>query len=208
MKKNLFKSLLIFILILLFLFFNIQNYASAVSTELKENIFRLHIIANSNSKKDQELKIKVRDVIIEYLNNIETDFNSKNEMINYVQTHIEEIKSLVKKTIKENNFDYKVSIEIGESYFPTKYYENISLPAGIYDAIKIKIGDAKGENWWCSLFPPLCFNNFSNGFISTSNSKSLEKNLSKEELLIITNSSSTYQFKFKLIEILNNKNIL
>lgn len=206
MKKRILKIIIIFLLLFLFIFLNIKNYVSAVSYELKENIFRLHIIANSNSIEDQNLKLKIRNKIINYMNNIKT--NSKEETIKIISSNIAEIETIVKNTIKENNFNYDVSIEIGEFYFPTKYYGNISLPAGIYDAIKIKIGKAEGENWWCSLFPPLCFTDISSGIIDEETEKKLENNLDNEEFLLITSSSSKIKFKFKLIELLNQKKIL
>ena len=206
MKRKLWKITIILLLLSLFIFINMKNYASAVSYELKENIFRLHIIANSNSVEDQTLKLKVRDKLIDYMNNLKT--NSKEETIKTISSNIDEIEKLAKETIHENNFNYDVSIEIGEFYFPTKYYGNISLPAGIYDAIRIKIGKAEGENWWCSLFPPLCFTDISNGIIDEETQKNLENNLKNEEFLLITSSSSKIKFKFKLIELLNQKKIL
>ncbi len=206
MKKKILKIFIILLLLSVFIFINIKNYVSAVSYELKENVFRLHIIANSNASEDQALKLKIRDKIIAYMNKIDT--TSKTEVIEKITSNIKEIEKIAQETIRENNFDYDVSIEIGEFYFPTKHYGNISLPAGIYDAIKVKIGKAEGENWWCSLFPPLCFTDISSGVIDEDTQKNLKNNLENEEFLIITNSSSEYKFKFKIIEILNLKNIL
>ena len=181
MKKKILNIFIIILLLFIFLFINIRNYVFAVSQNLEQNIFRLHIIANSNNIEDQNLKLKVRDNIIKYINNISKDFSSKQEIIDEVSNNISTIQKLVEETIKENNFNYSVSIEIGNFYFPTKYYGNISLPAGMYDAIKIKIGKAEGENWWCSLFPPLCFTNFSTGIIEDSDKETLENNLDTED---------------------------
>lgn len=208
MKKNFSKILLILFLIVLFLIVNIKYYASAVSSELNENIFRLHIIANSDSDSDQKLKLKVRDSIISFMEELEKQCKTKDDVINIVNSNISNFENIAKNTIKENGFDYDVSIEVGEFYFPTKYYGNISMPAGMYDAIKIEIGDAKGQNWWCSLFPPLCFTDISSGIVDEEANMQLEKNLDNEEYSIITSTSSTYKFKFKLVEILNLKNIL
>lgn len=208
MKKHFSKILLISFLIILFLIANIKYYTSAVSNELKENIFRLHIIANSDSNEDQELKLKVRDSIISFMKKLEKECETKEDVINIVNSNISNFENIAQKTIKENGFNYDVSIEVGEFYFPTKYYGNISMPAGMYDAIKIEIGDAKGKNWWCSLFPPLCFTDISSGIVDEEANIQLEKNLDNEEYSIITSTSSTYKFKFKLVEILNLKNIL
>ena len=99
--------------------------------------------------------------------------------------------------------DYPVKLEIGTFYFPTKNYANISLPAGYYDGLKIEIGEAQGQNWWCSLFPPLCFVDISSGVIDNESEDFLKENLSKDEFAIITNSSKEVKLKFKLVELLS-----
>ena len=203
MKNKILNFLLLSILFSLFLFINMKNYATTVSNNLENNIFRLHIIANSNSTQDQDLKLKIRDVVIEYINKTQENLNSKQEIINNITYNLPTIQKLVEETIKKYNFDYNVSVEIGNFYFPTKHYGNISLPAGMYDSIKIKIGSANGENWWCSLFPPLCFTNISTGIIDETTKNDLKETLENEEFSIITNTSSKYKFKFKLIELLN-----
>ena len=87
----------------------------------------------------------------------------------------------------------------------TKYYGNISLPAGNYDALKINIGEAQGQNWWCSLFPPLCFIDISSGYLEDEDKEILEKNLSEEEFMLISSSSPDIKLKFKILELLNSK---
>ena len=206
MKKNNLKILFLILLFNIFIFINIKNYVYAISNKLENNIFRLHIVANSNSQKDQELKLKIRDEIIKYIETIEN--NSKSQVISNISNNLNVIKNIAQKTILENGFNYDVTVEIGKFYFPTKYYGNISLPAGDYDAIQIKIGNANGENWWCSLFPPLCFTDISSGIINEQSEKDLKNNLNNEEFLLITSSSPKYKFKFKLIELLNHKKIL
>lgn len=202
------KAFIIIILLSSFLIININSYVNAVSNTLNENIFRLHIIANSNSDEDQELKLKVRDEIISYMETISSNCKTKSEVIEITQKNIDEFYNIATSVISKNGFNYNVSIEIGEFYFPTKYYGNISMPAGMYDSLKIKIGDAQGENWWCSLFPALCFTDISSGLIDEKTKENLKENLDDEDFQIITSSSSQYKFKFKLIELLNEKNIL
>ena len=109
------------------------------------------------------------------------------------------------KLLKNSGYNYSVSIEIGNFYFPTKYYGNISLPAGKYDGLKINIGEAKGQNWWCSLFPPLCFIDISSGYISEEDSKILEENLTEEEFMLVSSSSPDIKLKFKILEFLNKQ---
>lgn len=172
---------------------------------LSDDIFRLHILANSDSEEDQALKLKVRDSILEYMETLTDDISDKQAVIELSKQHTQDFKQIAENVIKENGYDYSVNIEIGNFYFPTKYYGNISLPAGNYDALKIEIGNAKGQNWWCSLFPPLCFVSVSSGVIDEDGQKYLEENLSEEELAIISDSSSEVEFKFKIIELINKK---
>lgn len=136
-KKSFF--IIIFLFFIYFLFYSI-SYSYSVSQELQENVFRLHIIANSDSTDDQNLKLCVRNEIIEYLNQF--DFSSKSEMINYLREHTNEIEHIAHNCIIENGYSYPVSVEIGNSFFPKKVYGNISLPSGSYDGLKVKIGEA------------------------------------------------------------------
>lgn len=197
--------LAILVLFIIFITTTIITYSTKVFADLENNIFRLHILANSDSEEDQALKLKVRDGILDYMNEINKDSNSKSDTIENIENHLDEIKDICEKILKDNGSDYSVSLEIGNFYFPTKYYGNISLPAGNYDALRIKIGEAKGQNWWCSLFPPLCFIDISSGYLSDEDSKILEENLTEEEFMIISSSTQDVKLKFKIIELLNSK---
>lgn len=142
-NSRLFKFFMLLFLFIIFLFITAKSYANSVSSKLSDNIFRLHIIANSDSEKDQDLKLKVRDSIIEYMENLTQNCQTKDEVISIVNSNINEFYDIAEQTIKSNGYNYSVNIEIGNFYFPTKYYGNISLPSGYYDALKIEIGEAK-----------------------------------------------------------------
>lgn len=201
-----FKNLtIIIILFIAFFITNAHSYAINVSNGLSSNIFRLHILANSDSEEDQALKLKVRDAILQYMETLNTAKQDKQSVIELSKTHIEEFKTIAEKVIHENGYDYSVSAEIGNFYFPTKYYGNISLPAGNYDALKIEIGDAKGQNWWCSLFPPLCFVSVSAGVVEEEGETYLKENLSEEEFEIVSETFPEIEFKFKIVELINQK---
>lgn len=208
MKRKLKSFILLLILFTLFFIITINSYASSVFEDLSENFFRLHILANSDSDSDQNLKLKVRDSVIEYMKNLTQNVSSKSEAISICYNHLSDFEKIAKDTIEKEGFNYDVSLSIGNFYFPTKYYENISLPAGNYDALKIEIGEAKGQNWWCSLFPPLCFVDMSSGTLNNESQDLLKENLSEEDFAIITSDSGDIHLKFKIIEFLNNKNIL
>lgn len=188
------------ILLFSFVFITISSYAASISTDLSNNFFRLHILANSDSEEDQALKLKVRDKIIEYMDTLTYDGLSKEEAINLTQNHLDDFKKIAEETIQKEGFNYEVSLKIDNFYFPTKVYGNISLPAGYYDGLKIEIGEAKGQNWWCSLFPPLCFVDISSGVIDEESEETLKTNLSEEDFAIITSDSETIKLKFKIVE--------
>lgn len=185
------------------------SYVSAVSSDIQNSVFRLHVIANSDSKEDQDLKYIVRDNVLSYMNEICKSVSSKQDAINIANEHLEDFKRIALDTIHENGFDYDVSVEIGNFSFPTKTYGDISLPSGYYDALRIKIGEASGQNWWCVMFPPLCFVDVSSGIVPDDSKEAIKKDLSDEEFSLISNeNNSEISFKFKLIEFFQNARII
>ncbi len=210
MKKKLNFILILTILIFLYIVLLSFNYSQAISYNLSDSVFRLHIIANSDSSADQELKLKVRDKIIEYMNTLTSSSSDKKDVISIVNNHLDSFKEIALNTIKENGSNYDVNIEIGNFHFPTKSYGDISFPAGNYDALKIEIGDAIGQNWWCVLFPPLCFVNSSTGVVPDDSKNTLKENINSESYEIISegnnsnDNTSDIKIKFKIIEFFNN----
>ena len=141
--KIFFKTCLLMSLLFLYIFINAYSYANSVFPHLSSNIFRLHIIANSDSVDDQELKLNIRDHILQYLEPLTRSCKTKEDVRQIVSNQLLSLQEIAIQTIKENGYAYNVTLEVGNFYFPTKYYGNISMPAGNYDALKIKIGEAK-----------------------------------------------------------------
>ena len=210
-KKNS-KLGIILTLILLLIIYTIIcafSYVQAVSTDISNSVFRLHVLANSNSDADQALKYKVRDNLLKYMNGLCSNFTSKDEAIKIVTEHQDEFKQVALDTIYNEGYSYDVKINIGNFEFPTKQYGDISLPAGYYDALRVEIGEAKGRNWWCVMFPSLCFIDVSSGFVPEESKEELQKVLSDEEYSLISDSSnSSIKFKFKLLELFANNGLL
>lgn len=207
MKKILNFVLLIFLLFI-YIFISAQNYVSAVSTNISEAVFRLHVIANSNTTEDQSLKLKVRDSLLEYMNQICSNCSTKQEALSIAKAHKSNFQEIAEQTISKNGYDYSVKININNFYFPTKNYGDISLPAGLYDALRVEIGEANGENWWCVMFPSLCFVDISSGTVDDTAKDNLEENLEKESYTIISDrENSNIKFKFKLIEFFAEKGL-
>lgn len=202
------RSLLIIFLLLVYISISAFAYVSTVSETISNSVFRLHVIANSDSQEDQNLKYIVRDNLIKYMNSLTTNITSKQEAIKIAQNHKEDFYKIAKQTITENGYDYDVNIDIGNTYFPTKYYGDISLPAGYYDALRVEIGEAAGQNWWCVMFPPLCFVDMSTGIVPEESKETIKENLPTEEYALISNTeNNSLSFKFKLIELFHNKTL-
>lgn len=195
------RFFVVLILFSFFVFISAISYVDAVSQDIADSVFRLHVIANSDSKEDQELKYKVRDEVLEYMNSLASNCSSKEEVIKLANEHKEEFCEIAKNVIKENGYNYDVNIKIGNFDFPTKTYGDISLPAGNYDALRIEIGEAEGQNWWCVMFPPLCFVDVSSGIVPDESKETIKNNLNEEEYdLVSQKDSSDIKFKFSLIE--------
>lgn len=185
------------------------SYAKSVSEDLENSVFRLHVIANSDSKEDQNLKYIVRDKLLQYMNSYLSNTSTKEDAIKIANEHLDEFKQVAINTIKEQGYSYNVNVKVGNFEFPTKKYGDISLPAGFYDALRVEIGEAKGQNWWCVMFPPLCFVDVTSGVVPEESKKELQNNLSEEEFALISdNQSSNIQFKFKLLEFFTDNGII
>ena len=204
-------KIVITLILLLFLYTSICafSYASTMSNDISNSVFRLHVIANSNSEADQQLKYKVRDNLIKYMNSICKDCSSKENAIDIVTKYQDNFKQIALETIRNEGFNFDVNIQIGNYHFPTKHYGDISLPAGYYDALKVEIGDSKGQNWWCVMFPSLCFVDVSSGIVPEESKEQLKNNMSEEEYSLISNKSDNeLKFKFKILEIFAGNNFV
>ncbi len=160
---------------------------------IREEILRLHVIANSDEEYDQELKLKVRDAV---LMSGKTIFSGSEDIISAqgkISEHTELLRASAIETINSLGYSYDVKIELKRSYFPTRVYDNITLPAGYYKAVRIIIGEGKGKNWWCIMFPPLCLP------AATDNRELISEYLNQKEMDIVT-SSPKYEVRFWLIE--------
>ena len=124
---------------------------------LNENFLRFHVLANSDSEEDQALKLKVRDAVIDYLEPVLKSSESKEETKRYILKHLPQITDVAGRVLREAGSSDSLRVMLGVSEFPTKSYGSVTLPAGRYEALRIEIGAAEGHNWWCVMFPSLCF---------------------------------------------------
>lgn len=165
--------------------------------DIRSKVFRLHILANSDSTADQALKIKVRDRILETSGDLFPVSGDKTDAEGAAQKNLDEIRQTAQDVVLAEGYHYPVEAEIVNMYFTTRTYGDITLPAGNYDALRITIGKGEGHNWWCVLFPPLCLP-------SAQGEQKLDSQLESGEGKIVTNSGQSYVLKFKVVEVYEN----
>lgn len=164
-------------------------------SEIYSNVLRLHVIANSDSEDDQNLKLLVRDAVLAEAQILLCNVYDRAKAEETVMQNIEILRSVAEKTILDNGYDYPVAIELGKEEYPTKNYESCSFPAGEYTSLRILIGEAAGQNWWCVLFPPLCLS------AATDADAFASVGITDNQYQIITDSESTkYKIRFKILE--------
>lgn len=201
---------------------------------VQDEIIRFHVIANSDNDEDQELKLKVRDEVIKFLTPLLDKSSSIKESREILKENDKKVIEIAKKVIKENGYNYSVKSELSRENFPEKIYGNIILPQGEYEAYRILIGKSSGQNWWCVMFPPLCFVDVTKGEVAyneterqmdkivENKNKSMEKNndekinnengdksnKEKKEVNKIEDDTNInkeeYNVKFKIVEVIKD----
>ncbi len=167
--------------------------------KIYESVVRLHVLANSDSKEDQELKLKVRDAILAYTSPKVIDSASREEAIEILSAELEQLKEIARSVIVSEGYDYSVDVTLTLEEYPTKNYESMSFPSGEYVSLRVMIGEAAGQNWWCVLFPPLCLSAASEK--AENEEAFIAVGLNSEQYKIITETEDmTYYLRFKLLE--------
>ncbi len=175
-------------------FLSIASFDTACE-DLRDNILRLHIIANSNSAIDQELKLEIRDGILNKSEELLCGADCYDAAIINAKSSLEKVEEIANDIIKEKGFDYTAAARIGDSYFETREYEDFTLPAGVYKSLIIDLGKSEGQNWWCVIFPEIC--------LPAASDASLTDSVSEKSASIATHNER-YIMKFKAVEIYEN----
>lgn len=190
MKKFKLFEISLLVGFLIAVIFSITSFAETCE-EVRGDVLRLHVLANSDSEEDQQLKLKVRDALLKAGKNI---FNGSVTRENAEEKIREEKEILIhtaRKVIEENGFDYDVEICVTEEFFTTRTYENVTLPAGKYMAVRVLIGESKGKNWWCVMFPPLCI---------PAAQPDISLFFTEDEVKLVE-SDPRYEMRFRIVEI-------
>ena len=207
-KKSQFRVLL-FLLILIFswtssLFLEAKaarkTRPEAIQEGIAKEIIRFHVIANSDSTEDQTLKLEVKDKLVKLLSPRLKSVASITQARSIINNNIDLIKATAEKVIHENGYDYPVTVSLESCFFPLKIYGDYTFPPGTYEALRVRIGSAAGHNWWCVMFPPLCFVDETYCVVDKATDQKLKYLLSEEEYKTLRNKKIPVKVKFKLLK--------
>ena len=170
--------------------------------KLADKVLRFHVLANSDSEADQQLKYQVRDAVGCYLQKELGTADSREESEQLITGQLEQIQEIAEETVKENGYSYSVRAELEETAFPVKSYGSFTFPSGIYEALRVVIGEGEGHNWWCVLYPNLCFEGSLYEISEEKDAEILREVLSEEELQAVLKSGN-YKIQCKYFTFLN-----
>ena len=189
----------------------LNTYSENMGRQLSSSLFRLHVIANSDSPGDQSLKRDVRDAVLVFMHEKLAASKDIANTKSIIENNLEEIKSIARDVILKQGMNFNVKTTLGIYPFPTKSYGDITLPAGNYQALRLVIGNGEGANWWCVVFPPLCFVDVTHGTVPDSVKKDLKDALTDEEYDILTSadeeSDLPIKIKFKIVELFQDSKL-
>ncbi len=189
----------------------LNSYTDNLNSGLANNLIRLHVIANSDSPEDQALKREVRDSVLSYMKEELENSENIGQTKAIINNRLDDITAIAKETITRNGCEYDVKACLGKYPFPTKSYGDIALPAGSYQALRVVIGKGAGANWWCVLFPPLCFVDVTHGTVPDYAKENLKEALTEEEYSIVTSaedeSDIPIKIKFKIVELFQDSKV-
>lgn len=176
----------------------VHDAVSRTQRDLAQEVFRFHVLANSDSSEDQEVKLKVRDAVLEYMKDrMPRELSEEPDVIEteaWTRSHLDEVESVAEETLCREGYDYGAEAQVTVCEFPDKRYGDLLFPAGKYRALRICLGEARGQNWWCVLYPDLCFTSAVCAVVDEEGKEELKEALTAEEYEMIT---ATSEFKIK-----------
>ena len=171
---------------------------------IAEQIIRLHVIANSDTDEDQELKMKVKETIVTYLRGEMQDATSVDEARQAIREHLPEIEEIAAEKMRAEGYEYTAEATLGESYFQVKEYGDLTFPAGNYEALRVRLGESAGHNWWCVMYPSLCFVDSTYQVVPDASKERLKDSLTREEYDSLLDGGEEVSYSWKAGEWLKN----
>ena len=183
---------------------NEENEEERIQKSIASHIIRLHVVANSDSEKDQQLKISVKDKIVAGLQEKLKDVDNLNDARTIIRNETERIEQMATEEMRKQGYDYIATASLGNSYFPIKKYGDMTFPAGEYEALRVQIGQAKGQNFWCVMYPTLCFVDSTYQVVPEESKEELKHTLTDEEYQALLGEDKSVSFGFKLLDWVDN----
>lgn len=176
----------------------VSLYSDAEQGKIADGVLRLHVLANSDTREDQALKLAVRDRLLLESRSLFMDCETRDASREVFLQEKARLEAAAADEIREQGFQYPVSLSLEKTYFPTRYYDGIAFPAGEYDAVRVEIGKAEGQNWWCVMFPPLCF---VDGSVSADSTLGITDVLGTDTALLTPDATTDVQVRFKVVDL-------
>lgn len=184
-------------------------YSETIQTGIAQKVVRFHVRANSDTEADQRLKLDVRDCILSEMGPELEQCEDVEETKKLLSCSLERIQNIARKEIVAQGYHYQVKVYLTREMFPQKQYGDLCFPSGMYDALRVDIGAAQGHNWWCVMFPPMCYVDAACGKVTEETKGRLAGSLTAEEYTVVTSLESkqgvTPQVKFKIVELWQEK---
>ena len=181
-----------------------KGYSEMIQNGIGAKVVRFHVLANSDTEADQALKLAVRDRVLQEYGDLLTQCESKEETLVKLEQAQQEIGETARAVVLSQGYEYPVRVSLVREEFPFKKYDDLIFPAGLYDALRIEIGEAKGKNWWCVLYPQMCFVDAAWGYSTEESHLRLKNTLTEEEFLVVSaleQEELTPKLKLKIVEL-------
>lgn len=180
-----------------------KGYSEMIQKGIGAKVVRFHVLANSDTEEDQALKLAVRDRVLQEYSGLLEVCTSKEETLAVLETAKQKISETAAAEVMTQGYDYPVRVSLVREEFPFKKYDDLIFPAGVYDALRIEIGAAEGQNWWCVLYPQMCFVDAAWGYSTEESHIRLQNTLTEEEFLVVSameQEELTPKIKCKIVE--------
>ena len=181
----------------------IRTEQESLAARIAPSVLRFHILANSDSDADQNIKLEIRSLILDYMQKSMDSDATKEETVQWVSAHRPELTALADTYLKQHGFDYQSSLQITNDYFPARTYDNLVFPCGNYDAVRITLGSGNGHNWWCVLYPRFCFVDAACSEIPSESEGKLRRELKQGDYLALEDHRPNFEIRLKLLSWLN-----
>lgn len=201
-KKAAFVAAVLFVCGLMHLYGKATD-EQKMQREIAKEVIRLHVVANSDSEEDQNLKLEVKEEIVSLLREQLRQDDTVSMAQRTLRDNLGVIEDTASRYIRDKGYDYEVNAELGTCYFPVKEYGDLVFPAGEYKALKVNIGKSEGKNWWCVMYPTLCFVDSTYQVVPEESKEKLKENLTEEEYDTLLSGGEEVQYGFKLFDILS-----